>query len=201
MKNLNRIIAESIHETVNQIIQEDIDRQNRLCEQVMINEGLWSGLKTMWNDAKAFGGALGGQLRNAGAYARQSTKFQLQLQKVNNANQVIQDMARQGVIRPSTLKYWNEQLAKYTQYLQNNINAGYNGGVNYRNTQAASYQQVQQANNTIPNQIKQWQRSLASAKKKGDVNRVEQCMQQIQNLQNQQKQLLGRQPIQNTQTA
>ena len=192
MKNLNRIITESIHETVNQIIQEDIDRQNRLCEQVMINEGIWSGLKTMWNGAKALGGAL----RNAGAYARQSTNFQLQLQKVNNANQVIQDMAKQGVIRPSTLKYWNEQLAKYTQYLQNNINAGYNGGVNYRNTQAASYQQVQQANNAIPNQIKQLQRSLASAKKKGDVNRVEQCIQQIQNLQNQQKQLLGRQPIQ-----
>lgn len=192
MKNLNRIITESIHDTVNQIIQEDIDRQNQLCEQVMINEGIWSGLKTMWNGAKALGGAL----RNAGAYARQSTNFQLQLQKVNNANQVIQDMARQGVINNSTLKYWNQQLAKYTQYLQNNINAGYNGGVNYRNTQAASYQQVQQANNTIPNQIKQLQRSLASAKKKGDVNRVEQCMQQIQNLQNQQKQLLGRQPIQ-----
>ena len=192
MKNLNRIITESIHDTVNQIIQEDIDRQNQLCEQVMINEGIWSGLKTMWNGAKAVGGAL----RNAGAYARQSTNFQLQLQKVNNANQVIQDMARQGVINNSTLKYWNQQLAKYTQYLQNNINAGYNGGVNYRNTQAASYQQVQQANNTIPNQIKQLQRSLASAKKKGDVNRVEQCMQQIQNLQNQQKQLLGRQPIQ-----
>ena len=191
MKNLNRIITESIHDTVNQIIQEDIDRQNRLCEQVMINEGLWSGLKTMWNTAKA----LGGQLRNAGAYGKQSTIFQLQLQKVNNANQVIQDMARQGVIRNSTLKYWNEQLAKYTQYLQSNINAGYNGGVNYRNTQAASYQQVQQAN-AIPNQIKQVQRSLASAKKKGDVNRVEQCMQQIQNLQNQQKQMLGRQPIQ-----
>ena len=191
MKNLNKIITESIHETVNQIIQEDIDRQNRLCEQVMINEGLWSGLKTMWTGAKALGGAL----RNAGAYAKQSTNFQLQLQKVNNANQVIQDMAKQGVINNSTLKYWNEQLAKYTQYLQNNINAGYNGGVDYRNTQAASYQQVQQAN-AIPNHIKQLQRSLASAKKKGDVNRVEQCMQQIQNLQNQQKQLLGRQPIQ-----
>ena len=196
MKNLNRIITESIHETVNQIIQEDIDRQNRLCEQVMINEGLWSGLKTMWNGAKALGGALGGQLRNADAYARQSTNFQLQLQKVNNANQVIQDMANQGVIRPSTLKYWKEQLAKYTQYLQSNINAGYNGGVNYRNTQAASYQQVQQAN-AIPNQIKQLQRSLASAKKKGDVNRVEQCMQQIQDLKAKQQQMLGRQPIQN----
>lgn len=191
MKNLNRIISESIHDTVNQIIQEDIDRQNRLCEQVMINEGLWSGLKTMWNTAKA----LGGQLRNAGAYGKQSTNFQLQLQKVNNANQVIQDMARQGVIRNSTLKYWNEQLAKYTQYLQNNINAGYNGGVDYRNTQAASYQQVQQAN-AIPGQIKLVQRQLAAAKKRGDVNRVEQCMQQIQNLQNQQKQMLGRQPIQ-----
>ena len=190
MKNLNRIITESIHDTVNQIIQEDIDRQNRLCEQVMINEGLWSGLKTMWNGAKA----LGGQLRNAGAYAMQSTKFQLQLQKVNNANQVIQDMAKQGVINNSTLKYWNKQLAKYTQYLQSNINAGYNGGVNYRNTQAASYQQVQQAN-AIPNQIKQLQRSLASAKKKGDVNRVEQCMQQIQDLKAKQQQMLGRQPI------
>ena len=196
MKNLNRIITESIHDTVNQIIQEDIDRQNRLCEQVMINEGLWSGLKTMWNTAKA----LGGQLRNAGAYGKQSTNFQLQLQKVNNANQVIQDMARQGVINNSTLKYWNEQLAKYTQYLQNNINAGYNGGVDYRNTQAASYQQVQQAN-AIPNQIKQLQRSLASAKKKGDVNRVEQCMQQIQDLKAKQQQMLGRQPIQNTQNA
>ena len=196
MKNLNRIITESIHETVNQIIQEDIDRQNRLCEQVMINEGLWSGLKTMWNGAKALGGALGGQLRNAGDYAMQSTKFQLQLQKVNNANQVIQDMAKQGVINASTLKYWNKQLAKYTQYLQSNINAGYNGGVNYRNTQAASYQQVQQAN-AIPNQIKQLQRSLASAKKKGDVNRVEQCMQQIQDLKAKQQQMLGRQPIQN----
>ena len=194
MKNLNRIITESIHDTVNQIIQEDIDRQNRLCEQVMINEGLWSGLKTMWNGAKALGGALGGQLRNAGAYAMQSTKFQLQLQKVNNANQVIQDMAKQGVINASTLKYWNKQLAKYTQYLQSNINAGYNGGVNYRNTQAASYQQVQQAN-AIPNQIKQLQRSLASAKKKGDVNRVEQCMQQIQDLKAKQQQMLGRQPI------
>ena len=194
MKNLNRIITESIHETVNQIIQEDIDRQNRLCEQVMINEGLWSGLKTMWNGAKALGGALGGQLRNAGAYAMQSTKFQLQLQKVNNANQVIQDMAKQGVINNSTLKYWNKQLTKYTQYLQSNINAGYNGGVNYRNTQAASYQQVQQAN-AIPNQIKQLQRSLASAKKKGDVNRVEQCMQQIQDLKAKQQQMLGRQPI------
>lgn len=196
MKNLNRIITESIHETVNQIIQEDIDRQNRLCEQVMINEGLWSGLKTMWNGAKALGGALGGQLRNAGDYAMQSTKFQLQLQKVNNANQVIQDMAKQGVINASTLKYWNKQLAKYTQYLQSNINADYNGGVNYRNTQAASYQQVQQAN-AIPNQIKQLQRSLASAKKKGDVNRVEQCMQQIQDLKAKQQQMLGRQPIQN----
>lgn len=196
MKNLNRIITESIHDTVNQIIQEDIDRQNRLCEQVMINEGLWSGLKTMWNGAKA----LGGQLRNAGAYAKQSTNFQLQLQKVNSANQVIQDMARQGVINNSTLKYWNQQLAKYTQYLQSNINAGYNGGVNYRNTQAASYQQVQQAN-AIPNQIKQLQRSLASAKKKGDVNRVEQCMQQIQDLKAKQQQMLGRQPIQNTQNA
>lgn len=195
MKNLNRIITESIHDTVNQIIQEDIDRQNQLCEQVMINEGIWSGLKTMWNGAKALGGALGGQLRNAGAYAKQSTKFQLQLQKVNNANQVIQDMAKQGVINNSTLKYWNEQLAKYTQYLQSNINAGYNGGVNYRNTQAASYQQVQQAN-AIPNQIKQWQRSLASAKKKGDVNRVEQCIQQILDLKAKQQQMLGRQPIQ-----
>lgn len=191
MKNLNRIITESIHDTVNQIIQEDIDRQNRLCEQVMINEGLWSGLRTMWNGAKA----LGDQLRNAGAYGKQSTNFQLQLQKVNNANQVIQDMANQGVIRPSTLKYWNEQLAKYTQYLQNNINAGYNGGVDYRNTQVASYQQVQQAN-AIPNQIKQVQRQLAAAKKRGDVNGVEQCMQQIQNLKNKQQQLLGRQPIQ-----
>lgn len=191
MKNLNRIITESIHDTVNQIIQEDIDRQNQLCEQVMINEGLWSGLKTMWTGAKA----LGGTLRNAGAYAIQSTKFQLQLQKVNNANQVIQDMARQGVINNSTLKYWNEQLAKYTQYLQNNINAGYNGGADYRNTQAASYQQVQQAN-AIPNQIKQLQTWLASAQKKGDVNKVVKYMQQIQNLQNQQKQLLGRQPIQ-----
>lgn len=191
MKNLNKIITESIHETVNQIIQEDIDRQNRLCEQVMINEGLWSGLKTMWNGAKA----LGGQLRNAGAYAKQSTNFQLQLQKVNNANQVIQDMANQGVINASTLKYWNQQLAKYTQYLQSNINADYNGGVNYRNTQAASYQQVQQAN-AIPNQIKQLQTWLASAQKKGDANKVAKYMQQIQNLQNQQKQLLGRQPIQ-----
>lgn len=191
MKNLNRIITESIHDTVNQIIQEDIDRQNRLCEQVMINEGLWSGLKTMWNGAKA----LGGQLRNAGAYARQSTNFQLQLQKVNNANQVIQDMARQGVINNSTLKYWNEQLAKYTQYLQNNINAGYNGGVDYRNTQAASYQQVKDAN-AIPGQIKQVQRQLAAAKKRGDVNKVEQCMQQIQNLKAKQQQMLGRQPIQ-----
>ena len=200
MKNLNRIITESIHETVNQIIQEDIDRQNRLCEQVMINEGLWSGLKTMWNGAKALGGALGGQLRNAGAYDRQSTNFQLQLQKVNNANQVIQDMAKQGVIKNSTLKYWNEQLAKYTQYLQNNINAGYNGGVDYRNTQAASYQQVKLAN-AIPGQIKQVQRSLASAKKKGDVNRVEQCMQQIQDLKAKQQQMLGRQSIQNAQNA
>lgn len=191
MKNLNKIIAESIHETVNQIIQEDIDRQNHLCEQVMINEGLWSGLRTMWNTAKA----LGGQLRNAGAYSKQSTNFQLQLQKVNNANQVIQDMARQGVINNSTLKYWNEQLAKYTQYLQSNINAGYNGGADYRNTQAASYQQVQQAN-AIPNQIKQLQTWLASAQKKGDANKVAKYMQQIQNLQNQQKQLLGRQPIQ-----
>ena len=195
MKNLNRIITESIHDTVNQIIQEDIDRQNRLCEQVMINEGLWSGLKTMWNGAKALGGALGGTLRNAGAYGIQSAKFQLQLQKVNNANQVIQDMANQGVINASTLKYWNQQLAKYTQYLQNNINAGYNGGVDYRNTQAASYQQVKYAN-AIPGQIKQVQRQLAAAKKRGDVNRVEQCMQQIQNLKNKQQQLLGRQPIQ-----
>jgi len=193
MKNLNKIITESIHETVNQIIQEDIDRQNRLCEQVMINEGLWSGLKTMWNGAKA----LGGQLRNAGAYAKQVTNFQSQLQKVNNANQVIQDMANQGVINASTLKYWNEQLAKYTQYLQNNINAAYNGGADYRNTQAASYQQVQQAN-AIPNQIKQLQTWLASAQKKGDANKVAKYMQQIQNLQNQQKQLLGRQPIQNS---
>lgn len=193
MKNLNKIITESIHETVNQIIQEDIDRQNHLCEQVMINEGLWSGLKTMWNGAKALGGAL----RNAGAYAKQSTNFQLQLQKVNNANQVIQDMAKQGVINNSTLKYWNEQLAKYTQYLQSNINAGYNGGANYRNTQAASYQQVQQAN-AIPNQIKQLQTWLASAQKKGDANKVAKYMQQIQNLQNQQKQLLGRQQIQNS---
>ena len=192
MKNLNRIITESIHETVNQIIQEDIDRQNRLCEQVMINEGIWSGLKTMWNGAKA----LGGQLRNAFGYAKQSTNFQLQLQKVNNANQVIQDMAKQGVINNSTLKYWNEQLAKYTQYLQNNINAGYNGGVDYRNTQAASYQQVQDANR-IPGQIKQAQARLASAQKKGDANGVAKYMQQIQNLQNQQKQLLGRQQIQN----
>ena len=191
MKNLNKIITESIHETVNQIIQEDIDRQNRLCEQVMINEGLWSGLKTMWTGAKALGGAL----RNAGAYAKQSTNFQLQLQKVNNANQVIQDMANQGVINASTLKYWNEQLAKYTQYLQNNINAAYNGGADYRNTQAASYQQVQQAN-AIPGQIKQVQRQLAAAKKRGDVNRVEQCMQQIQNLKAKQQQMLGRQPIQ-----
>lgn len=195
MKNLNRIITESIHETVNQIIQEDIDRQNRLCEQVMINEGLWSGLKTMWNGAKALGGALGGALRNAGAYAKQSTNFQLQLQKVNNANQVIQDMAKQGVINNSTLKYWNEQLAKYTQYLQNNINADYNGGADYRNTQAASYQQVQQAN-AIPNQIKQLQTWLASAQKKGDANKVAKYMQQIQDLQNKQKQLSGRQPIQ-----
>ena len=195
MKNLNRIITESIHDTVNQIIQEDIDRQNRLCEQVMINEGLWSGLKTMWNGAKALGGALGGQLRNADAYAKQSTNFQLQLQKVNNANQVIQDMANQGVINDSTLKYWNAQLSKYTQYLQNNINAAYNGGADYRNTQAASYQQVQQAN-AIPNQIKQLQTWLASAQKKGDANKVAKYMQQIQNLQNQQKQLLGRQPIQ-----
>ena len=194
MKNLNRIITESIHETVNQIIQEDIDRQNRLCEQVMINEGLWSGLKTMWNGAKALGGAL----RNAGAYAKQSTNFQLQLQKVNNANQVIQDMAKQGVINNSTLKYWNQQLAKYTQYLQSNINAGYNGGVNYRNTQAASYQQVKDAN-AIPGQIKQVQRQLAAAKKRGDANRVEQCMQQIQDLKAKQQQMLGRQPIQNTQ--
>lgn len=193
MKNLNKIITESIHETVNQIIQEDIDRQNRLCEQVMINEGLWSGLKTMWNGAKA----LGGQLRNAGAYAKQVTNFQSQLQKVNNANQVIQDMANQGVINASTLKYWNEQLAKYTQYLQNNINAAYNGGADYRNTQAASYQQVQQAN-AIPNQIKQLQTWLASAQKKGDANKVAKYMQQIQNLQNQQKQLLGRQQIQNS---
>lgn len=191
MKNLNRIITESIHETVNQIIQEDIDRQNRLCEQVMINEGIWSGLKTMWNGAKA----LGGQLRNAGAYAKQVTNFQIQLQKVNNANQVIQDMANQGVINASTLKYWNAQLSKYTQYLQNNINAAYNGGADYRNTQAASYQQVQQAN-AIPNQIKQLQTWLASAEKKGDANKVAKYMQQIQNLQNQQKQLLGRQPIQ-----
>ena len=195
MKNLNRIITESIHDTVNQIIQEDIDRQNRLCEQVMINEGLWSGLKTMWNGAKALGGALGGQLRNADAYAKQSTNFQLQLKKVNNANQVIQDMANQGVINDSTLKYWNAQLSKYTQYLQNNINAAYNGGADYRNTQAASYQQVQQAN-AIPNQIKQLQTWLASAQKKGDANKVAKYMQQIQNLQNQQKQLLGRQPIQ-----
>lgn len=194
MKNLNRIITESIHDTVNQIIQEDIDRQNRLCEQVMINEGLWSGLKTMWNGAKALGGALGGQLRNAGAYAMQSTKFQLQLQKVNNANEVIQDMARQGVINNSTLKYWNQQLAKYTQYLQNNINAGYNGGADYRNTQAASYQQVQQAN-AIPNQIKQLQTWLASALKKGDANKVAKYMQQIQDLKAKQQQMLGRQPI------
>lgn len=187
MKNLNKIITESIHETVNQIIQEDIDRQNHLCEQVMINEGIWSGLKTMWNGAKA----LGGQLRNAGAYAKQVTNFQSQLQKVNSANQVIQDMANQGVINASTLKYWNAQLSKYTQYLQNNINAAYNGGADYRNTQAASYQQVQQAN-AIPNQIKQLQTWLASAQKKGDANKVAKYMQQIQNLQNQQKQLLGR---------
>lgn len=191
MKNLNRIITESIHDTVNQIIQEDVDRQNHLCEQVMINEGIWSGLKTMWNGAKA----LGGQLRNAGAYAKQVTNFQSQLQKVNSANQVIQDMANQGVINASTLKYWNAQLSKYTQYLQNNINAAYNGGADYRNTQAASYQQVQQAN-AIPNQIKQLQTWLASAQKKGDANKVAKYMQQIQNLQNQQKQLLGRQPIQ-----
>lgn len=195
MKNLNRIITESIHDTVNQIIQEDIDRQNQLCEQVMINEGIWSGLKTMWNGAKALGGALGGTLRNAVGYVKQSTNFQLQLQKVNNANQVIQDMAKQGVINNSTLKYWNKQLAKYTQYLQNNINDGYNGGVDYRNTQAASYQQVQDANR-IPGQIKQAQARLASAQKKGDANGVVKYMQQIQNLQNQQKQLLGRQPIQ-----
>lgn len=192
MKNLNRIITESIHDTVNQIIQEDIDRQNRLCEQVMINEGIWSGLKTMWTGAKA----LGGTLRNAGAYAKQSTNFQLQLQKVNNANQVIQDMAKQGVINASTLKYWNQQLAKYTQYLQSNINAGYNGGVNYRNTQAASYQQVQQAN-AIPNQIKQVQGWLAVAQKKGDANKVAKYMQQIQDLKAKQQQMLGRQPIQN----
>lgn len=191
MKNLNKIITESIHETVNQIIQEDIDRQNHLCEQVMINEGIWSGLKTMWNGAKV----LGGQLRNVGAYAKQVTNFQSQLQKVNSANQVIQDMANQGVINASTLKYWNAQLSKYTQYLQNNINAAYNGGPDYRNTQAASYQQVQQAN-AIPNQIKQLQTWLASAQKKGDANKVAKYMQQIQNLQNQQKQLLGRQPIQ-----
>ena len=191
MKNLNRIITESIHETVNQIIQEDIDRQNHLCEQVMINEGIWSGLKTMWNGAKA----LGGQLRNADAYAKQVTNFQSQLQKVNSANQVIQDMANQGVINASTLKYWNAQLSKYTQYLQNNINAAYNGGADYRNTQAASYQQVQQAN-AIPDQSKRLQTWLSSAQKKGDANKVAKYMQQIQNLQNQQKQLLGRQPIQ-----
>ena len=105
-------------------------------------------------------------------------------------------MANQGVINNSTLKYWNQQLAKYTQYLQNNINAGYNGGADYRNTQAASYQQVQDANR-IPGQIKQAQTRLASAQKKGDANGVAKYMQQIQNFQNQQKQLLGRQQIQN----
>ena len=78
--------------------------------------------------------------------------------------------------------------------MQNNINAGYNGGVNYRNTQAASYQQVQQAN-AIPNQIKQVQGWLAAALKKGNANKVAKYMQQIQDLQNQQKQMLGRQPI------
>ena len=77
-------------------------------------------------------------------------------------------------------------------------NAGYNGGVNYRNTQAASYQQVKDAN-AIPGQIKQVQRQLAAAKKRGDANRVEQCMQQIQDLKAKQQQMLGRQPIQNTQ--
>lgn len=200
MKNLNRIITESIHDTVNQIIQEDIDRQNRLCEQVMINEGLWSGLKTMWNGAKAFGGALGGTLRNAGAYAKQSTNFQLQLQKVNNANQVIQDMAKQGVINNSTLMYWNQQLAKYTQYLQNNINAGYNGGVDYRNTQAASFKQIQD-DNDIPNQIKRVQGWLAAAQKKGNANKVAKYMQQIQDLKAKQQQLSGRQSIQNAQNA
>lgn len=188
MKNLNKLITESLHSTINDIINEDIDKQNKLCKKVMIDEGLWNGLQTMWKGAKA----IGGQIMNAGAYAKQNVNFQNQLNKVKYANDVIQDMARDGVINNSTLTYWNQQLAKYTQYLENNINTAYNAGNDYRNTQAASYSDIQKAKG-IPAQIIKLQRMLITAKNSGDTAKAIDCMKRIQALKQQQQQLIGRQ--------
>lgn len=188
MKNLNKIISESLHKTINKVIVEDINKQNKICEQVLIDEGLWNGLQTMWKGAKA----IGGQIMNAGAYAKQNVDFQNQLNKVKYANDVIQDMARDGVINNSTLTYWNQQLAKYTQYLESNINAAYNAGNDYRNTKAASYNDIQKAQG-IPAQIIKLQRMLITAKNNGDTAKAIDCMKRIQALKQQQQQLIGRQ--------
>lgn len=188
MKDLKKIIAESVHESINKLIKEEADIQNKLCEQVMIDEGLWNGIKSMWNGAKA----IGGELMNAGAYGKQSTYFQLQLQKINNANQVIQDMAKQGVINDSTLRYWNAQLGKYVQYLNDNIKPNYNGDTDYRRTQAPSYQQVQQSK-FIGQQISKLQQLVSSAKAKGDYEKAVKYMDKIESLQKTQAGLQGRQ--------
>lgn len=107
MRNLDRIINESINEQVNRImLREDIDRQNALCEQVLIDEGLVNGIKSMWNGLKA----IGNQFKNAYAYGNEVANAQDEMKKVKNANEVIQDMAKKGIINNTIQSNWNEVL-------------------------------------------------------------------------------------------
>lgn len=190
MRNLDRIINESINEQVNRImLREDIDRQNALCEQVLIDEGLVNGIKSMWNGLKA----IGNQFKNAYAYGNEVAKAQDEMKKVKNANEVIQDMAKKGIINNTIQSNWNEVLQKYMQYLQNIANSQYNGGVDYRNTRQASYAEVAKAN--YAKKMNHFETSIEAAKKNGDLNRVNQLQQQLQQFQQEYNQKVGRQPI------
>ena len=190
MRNLDRIINESITEQVNRImLREDIDRQNALCEQVLIDEGLVNGIKSMWNGLKA----IGNQFKNAYAYGNEVANAQDEMKKVKNANEVIQDMAKKGIINNTIQSNWNEVLQKYMQYLQNIANSQYNGGVDYRNTRQASYAEVAKAN--YAKKMNHFETSIEAAKKKGDLNRVNQLQQQLQQFQQEYNQKVGRQPI------
>ena len=156
MRNLDRIINEAINEQVNRImLREDIDRQNALCEQVLIDEGLVNGIKSMWHGLKA----IGNQFKNAYAYGNEVANAQDEMKKVKNANEVIQDMAKKGII----------------------------------NTRQASYAEVAKAN--YAKKMNHFETSIEAAKKKGDLNRVNQLQQQLQQFQQEYNQKVGRQPI------
>ena len=156
MKNLNRIITESIHYSVNQMINEDIQRQRRIIEQVLIDEGFGQ------RAGKFLGNMLGGlgsvgsafynafkqsaqNARNQGAYGYNNYQMQQEAKNITNVITSLNNLMKQGVITNQIANPVIAKLQTYYENLQNNINQAYNPKVDYRTPQGQNAQPTPEA--------------------------------------------------------